>query len=99
MPAGRRAEGLRADLRFVPELFRAAEVLRPALFRDVLARLRDALLRDGVARFRDDRFRDAEALRPALFRPRALRLRRAPPVDLFFPPLEPPRDVFLAAMI
>jgi hypothetical protein len=95
---------LRADLRFVPELLRAAEVLRPALFRDalfreVVARFRDELFRAGAARLRDERFRDAAALRPALFRPRVLRPRRAPPVDLFFPPLEPPRDVFLAAMI
>jgi hypothetical protein len=87
---------------------RAAELLLAAVFRDVA--LRDELLRDELFRvallrealFREalfrERLRDAEApLRPALFRPPDFRPPRAPLVDLFLPPFEPPRDFFLAA--
>ena len=92
-----RLELLRAEEAFLAALFRDVP-LRAVLFR-VPARFRDELLRDELLRdelFRDELLRDAP-LRPALFRPPDFRLPRAPLVDLFLPPFEPPRDFFLAA--
>jgi hypothetical protein len=101
----RRAELLRAEeLRFAAA-FRDVP-LRDALFRiPLVALFRDELLREELfldALFRDalfrERLRDADApLRPALLRPPDFRPPRAPLVDLFLPPFEPPRDFFLAA--
>lgn len=80
----------------------------PALLRALLPRFRAELLRVRDELFLDELFlaelflaellRDApRELRAPPLRPPVLRRLRPPELELFLPPLEPPRDDFLAA--